>query len=291
MDARLLRILNNREQNYPHALEQQFPRIFTKIMSLWDAPEIDAYFIELMVSHRPGRQGFPKEVASDIVYLSSVHARQRGREEVVSVWGDVPDVVREEIERRGGCCTAAGFIKAAESGSREMVGLFLSSGMEVDSYDERLWTPLMVSAFNGNEEMAELLIKNGANIHHRDSAGYSPLHWAAFNGYANVVQMLLNQKADVNARSSHGWTALLQAATRGHLSVVSLLIRNGANVNLASNDGWTPLHKAAANGHFAEVMLLLHKGADKQAKYNDGTTALDIAIKNKQAQIAEILSK
>jgi ankyrin repeat protein len=290
MDARLLKILDNREQNYPHALEQQYPRIFAKILSLWDLPEIDAYFIDLMVSHRPDRQGFPKEVASDIVYLSMVHARQRGREEVVDVWGEVSDTIRLEIERLGGICSAGGFIRAAESGSREIVGLFLSAGLDVDCCDERRWTPLMVSAFSGNEELALLLIKSGANIHHRDSAGYSPLHWAAFNGFVNVVELLLKRGADVNARSSHGWTALLQAATRGHLSVVLLLIRQGANINLASNDGWTPLHKAAANGHFAEVKLLLNKGADKQAKYSDGTTALDIAIKNKQQQIIDLLS-
>ena len=73
MDARLLKILNNREQNYPHALEKQFPRVFGQIMALWDKPEIDALFSELMVTKRSDRQGFPSEVASDIIYLSMVH--------------------------------------------------------------------------------------------------------------------------------------------------------------------------------------------------------------------------
>lgn len=73
MDERLLKILNNREQNYPHALEKQFPRIFEKIMSLWDSPEFDAYLADLMMTTRTNRQGFPQDVASDIIYLHMLH--------------------------------------------------------------------------------------------------------------------------------------------------------------------------------------------------------------------------
>jgi hypothetical protein len=73
MNERLLKILNNREQNYPHGLERQFPRIFEKIMSLWDSPELDAYLAELMMTTRSNRQGFPQEVASDIIYLHMLH--------------------------------------------------------------------------------------------------------------------------------------------------------------------------------------------------------------------------
>jgi len=290
MDARLLKILNNREQNYPHALEKQFPRVFGQIMALWDKPEIDALFSELMVTKRSDRQGFPSEVASDIIYLSMVHTRDRGGKGPQDPWGQVSEALKREIEQQGVPFTPQGFIKAAESGKRDIIALFLSSGANVDTYDDRLWTPLMISSFNGDQEMAELLIRSGANVHHRDGAGYAPLHWAAFNGYSQVVKLLVSKHADVNARSNHGWTPLLQAATRGHLSVSYLLIENGADVNAASNDGWTSLHKAAANGHVPEVKLLLSKGARTQAKHRDGTTALDIAVKNKHQQIVALLS-
>ena len=43
MDTRLLRVLNNREQNYPRALEYHFPHILEKIMALWDSSECEAY--------------------------------------------------------------------------------------------------------------------------------------------------------------------------------------------------------------------------------------------------------
>lgn len=290
MDARLLKILNHREQNYPHALEKQFPRVFGQIMALWDTPEIDALFSELMVTQRSDRQGFPPDVASDIIYLSMVHTRQSGAIQGNDPWGPASEKIKREIEQLGVPFTPQGFIKAAELGKRDVIALFLSSGANVDTYDDRLWTPLMISSFNGDQEMAALLIKSGANIQHRDSAGYAPLHWAAFNGFTHVVKLLLSKHAEVNARSNHGWTPLLQAATRGHLSVSFLLMESGADVNAASNDGWTSLHKAAANGHVPEVKLLLSKGANSKAKYQDGTTALDLAIKNKHQQIVEILS-
>jgi hypothetical protein len=73
MNERLLKILNNREQNYPHALENQFPRILEKIMALWDSSELDAYLADLMTTTRTNRQGFPQAVASDIIYLNMLH--------------------------------------------------------------------------------------------------------------------------------------------------------------------------------------------------------------------------
>jgi hypothetical protein len=88
MDARLLKFLNNREQNYPRALEYHFPRIFEKIMALWDSLEFDAYLAELMTTSRINRQGFPQEVASDIIYLSMLHERKSQAGEINN-WAQV----------------------------------------------------------------------------------------------------------------------------------------------------------------------------------------------------------
>ncbi|MBY0576273.1 MAG: ankyrin repeat domain-containing protein [Gallionellaceae bacterium] len=289
MDAKLLRILNNREEKYPHALEQQYPRILNKILSLWDTPSIEAYFADLLVDDRGNRAGFPKDVASDIFYLSTL-IPQEPEADKSDPWKNAPKAIEQEVSRQNIQFSPQGFIKASEEGESDVVTLFLSAGVNVDTCDDRHWTPLMFAAFNGKEEVVTLLLKNRANINYKDHAGYSPLHWAAFNGHAGVVKLLLSNRADVNARSNHGWTPLLQAATRGHLSASFMLIEKGADVNAASNEGWTPLHKAAANGHLPEVMLLLGKGADAGIEYADGKTALDFAIKNKHDQIAAKLS-
>lgn len=75
MDAGLLKLLNSSEQNYPYALEKQFPRVFEKIIAVWNTPEFESYMVDLMTTTRTNRQGFPREVASDIIYLIMLHER------------------------------------------------------------------------------------------------------------------------------------------------------------------------------------------------------------------------
>jgi hypothetical protein len=88
MNAKLLKILNGSEQKYPHALEKQFQRIFDEIMSLWDSPELDAYFADLLMTTRSGRQGFPQDVASDIIYLQMLH-ENKGESGEANSWAKV----------------------------------------------------------------------------------------------------------------------------------------------------------------------------------------------------------
>ncbi|MGC2165742.1 MAG: ankyrin repeat domain-containing protein [Gallionella sp.] len=290
MDEKLLRILDNRERNYPHALATHFPRVLGHILSLWETPDVEDYFYELMVTTRHSRQGFPTDVAADIIYLSMVHARGKRSNFADGSWDQGTNKNRRAIEGRGISFSVDGFFKSIELGMHDVVGLFLSCGADIHTLDERDWTPLTVAAFGGHRRVAKLLLKGGANVHVVDKAGYTALHWAAFNGYSKLVKLLLNYDADVNARSNHGWSPLIQAATRGHLSVVSILIERGADVSNASKDGWTSLHKAVSNGHDAVVKLLFSKGADVNAVTQDAVSALDLARRLNNQQIISLLS-
>lgn len=293
MNEKLMHLLSGHKELYPKNLEEKYLRVLNRIVELWDSKEIDEYFNELMMDTRSGtRQGFPHDVASEIFALSMVHAKIREQKvnALGNPWEDVEASEKAAIEQQGYAFSPKGFVKSAEQGNRDAVLLFLSSGVDIDTRDERGWTPLMISTFNGREEIAILLIQNGADVNAQDTAGYGPLHWAAFNGYNSVVKLLIEKSAHVNARSNHGWTPLMQAATRGHLITVGLLIAAGADVNLSSHDGWTPLHKAAANGHTEVVKLLLTKGALRNSQYQDGTTPLILATKNKHADIVALLT-
>lgn len=294
MNETMMKLLKDAPALYPYELEKRFPRILNKVVELWDSPQLEAYFNELLIDTRNGhttRQGFPVPVATEIFRLSQ--ARERLRQQPGGVeedpWAHINIDKQHEIERLGFKCTPHGFHQSAEANNRNAVALFLSAGIPVDTKDERGWTPLMISSFNGNEQIAELLIRSGAKVQATDNAGYGPIHWAAYNGYANVVKLLIVKHADVNARSRHGWTPMLQAAARGHLAAASALIAAGADVNLASNDGWTPLHKACANGHIDVVKLLLAARADRNAQYQTGVTPLALAIKNKREDIVRLL--
>lgn len=288
MDVRLLKLLDYREDKYPHALEQQYRRVLNNIMRLWDSPEIDNYFAELLVSSRPNRRGFPPEVAVGIAYLSLVHARKA--HEPMDPWGDVRGAGRLANELDDDKYAPAAFFKACEKGKRDVIVMYLSVGVSVNACDERLWTPLTICAFNGNDKLATLLLKIGSDVHHQDKVGFSPLHWAAYNGHLRMVALLLDRGARINDSSHKAFTPLMQAASRGNLEVMAYLIDRGADVNVVASDGSTALHKATANGHVAAVSFLLNKGADTVATLNTGETALDLAIKSQNPQLLSLLA-
>lgn len=296
MNENLLKLLNGFTLRYPHALEQKYARVLNRIVELWGSPSLEQYFQDLMIDARPERrQGFPREVASDIFELSNAysnwHQTTAGAvpRKVENAWDHIPANKRHEFELLGLEFTPEGFEKAVEANNEEAVKLYLSCGVDVDTRDERNWTPLTLAAFNGNEHLAALLIQNGAKVGARDKNGYTPLHWAVFQGRSKMADLLIAQGADVNAASQYGWTPLMQAATRGHVIAAAKLLANGARVNDASQDGWTALHKAAANGHGDVVKLLLYKGADPAVRHPNGSTALSLARRYKHDDVAEML--
>jgi ankyrin repeat protein len=293
VNEKLLQFLNGDTTRYPKALNEKFPRIVNKIVELWGTPGLDDYFHELMVDARgTSRQGFPPEIAKEIFSLSMVYSDlyQSASVKTGNAWDDIPDYKRQEIEALGFQFTPESFEKAVEAGNEKAVGLYLSCGVDVDTRDERDWTPLMIASFNGNEQLALLLIRSGAKIQAQDKNGYSPLHWASYNGYGKVVDLLIEKGAMVNATSQFGLTALIQAAARGHLIVAAQLIAKGAYINAVTQDGWTALHKAAANGHAQVVRLLLSKGADASVRHPNGSTALALASKYKHDEVVAMLN-
>jgi ankyrin repeat protein len=311
MDQRLLRILGGDTTHYPYALESKFPRVFSKIMLLWDSPDIDAYFMDLIVDSRGGREGFPQDVAAEIVHLSLVHAAHHQSKQTSDVWEvdsdsfvgyastalpedrrvwrEPPDAIKHAIQKMGMSCTAEGFLQAAESGDRAAVGLFLEGKVSTEIRNERGWTPLMLAAFSGQDAIVELLLKRGADVFSSDAGGNTALHWAAFAGYVNSAKLLIEHGADVDAHTNFGWTPLQQATARRHLEVVMLLINHGANLNLVASDGNTALHKAAASGYTEIIRPLLAHHADTTLKNLEGETAVKLAIKNKHDHAVKVL--
>jgi hypothetical protein len=63
-------------------LERKFPRIIERIVELWNKFELDDYLNEIMIDDRGNRQGFPEEVASEILFLRALHGyHMRGANE------------------------------------------------------------------------------------------------------------------------------------------------------------------------------------------------------------------
>lgn len=307
MNQRLLRILGGKTEHYPYALESKYPRILETIMSLWDEDEIDNYFLELMVSDRGDRIGFPADVAADIMHLSLVHAAQEAPDKARNIWdissdsfvnftshpetdwADPAQHIKDELNNQGILCTPEGLFEAAETGNRTAVALFIEAQSNLEVRDNRGWTPLMMAAFKGHDEIVGLLIQHNADVNALDLGGNSALHWAAFGGHTSCAKQLIEHHAQINACNTFGWTPLMQATARNHADIASLLIASGVNLDIAANDGYTALHKAAASGYSEIVKLLIDQGADKNLVTSDGDTARKLAIKNKQEEAITLL--
>lgn len=307
MNQRLIRILGNSAERYPYALEKKFPRILNTIMSLWDKDKIDDYFMELMISKRPNRAGFPPDVAAEIMHLSLVHAAQDPSSKHEDIWETESNAyksftphqgnnwsepnphVRSELQKHNIPSTPEGFFQAAETDKRVAVALFLEAKVGTEIRNNRGWTPLIMAAFNGHHEILDLLFQHKPDVNALDMDGNTALHWAAFNGHISCASRLIQHHAKIGIQNNSGCTPLMQAAARNHPDITKLLIENGAALDATADDGYTALHQAAASGYSEIVELLLAQGAATNLRAIDGNTPYTLAVKNKQADVFKLL--
>lgn len=300
MIEKLADYLRDMPDRYPRLLESRYPRIAEEIAQRWGEDGFEDYLDGLVVADSEHRQGFPPEVAAEILRLSLAYAawKRKQEEEPIDPWAfekPMDDEEREaflaELARRGLALTPEWMFRLAEAGETATLRDFLRAGMEVDvrrAADQ--WTPLMVALFNGREETALMLLLRGADVRARGRHGYEPIHWAALNGYARAVRFILDKGGDPSATTEFGFAPLLQAAARGHAEVVRLLVERGADVRHATPEGYTALHKACANGHVEVVQYLLAHGADPDAPAADGSTPRSIARQSGKPLLAALFS-
>jgi ankyrin repeat protein len=173
-------------------------------------------------------------------------------------------------------------------GNKENVVAIINSGVNINTANENLQTPLMGAAFSGNDEMIGFLLSQGAQVNIKDKNGNTALHVATSKNNVRAVQRLISAGAQIDARNNSNDTPLLIAINNKNISLVQTLVANGANVNLANSEGLTPLHMAAYSGDINLVQSLIAKGADKSATTRQGLRPYDIAL-NRNPQIASVL--
>lgn len=284
----LAQLLRNHQDKYPRLLAERFPRIAERIARHWfDPAASEAYFGELLISDRAGRQGFPEEIAREIMVLSLAYEsiRQLQEKERTDVWE--MERAQKELEQSGLRATIANFARGVEAGDHALCRLYITAGLDINGRDSRHWTPLMMTAFNGEESLVRELLKYGADINAADHDGYTAMHWASYNGHAPVVALLADRGVDVNITSRAGITPLLQAASRGKLETCLELLGRGANPNIVAVDGCTALLKAVANAHLPIIDLLLARNARLDVRMTNGTSLLEIAAASRDAAVSE----
>jgi len=226
---------------------------------------------------------FPLHFAANIGDLGKVESELKKGTPV-----DLPEEIKQS--------TALMF--AAERGFSEIVSRLVAGGANVNHKNKFGFTALH-AAVNGNQlAVAKYLLKNGAEVDAQDALGQTPLYFAAERGSLELARVLVENGADVNKKSQKSWSPLYAATSSNSLDVAKFLIEHKATVNYKTGDGaHSPLLIAAFNNNVEMVRLLLDSGADASAKLGrshsgfQNQTALDIARKQKNSAVVELLEK
>lgn len=147
------------------------------------------------------------------------------------------------------------------------------------SFDE---TALEAAAQMRRRDMAEFLLAAGAPM---------DICTAAMLGLKDRVEALLNgDPSQSKARGSHGIPVLYYPVIGGHKDIAELLLAQGAEVN-AGEGGSPPLHGAVMFGQTEMAAWLLAHGANVNAPNFEGKTPLQVAVKNQNTAMADLLRK
>ena len=127
------------------------------------------------------------------------------------------------VDDEGRCC----LVSAMDVGAKEIAGLLVSKGADVNAADSDGVTPLFHCV--DDLDLAQLLISKGAEVRAKAANGRTPLHEVACFGSPEVAELLIARGADVNARDGEDLTPLSCAKTpEPRKDIIALLKRHGA---------------------------------------------------------------
>lgn len=165
--------------------------------------------------------------------------------------------------------------------------LFLTPVLFSRAQDLRL--DIWEACTEGNlERLTQLVNDDPGLLNIRAHSGATPLYVAAAAGQAKAVSFLIGKGANPNlVLQPLGDTPLRAAVGRPDRvaaeSMAQSLAGNGADPNGRA------LHAAAEYGHVNVARMLIRRGAGVDVRDKDGRTPLDIAIQNRQSEVAEVL--
>jgi len=179
--------------------------------------------------------------------------------------------------------------QAANSGSAEIVELFIDAGADVNAGEPRGWSKAIRQ---DRVEILGLFMREGLDMNNEDQNGMTPLVTAVIREETEIIELLRANGAQIDHRNDlYGFTALHYAARFGKRKSAEALIAHGADI--AAKDKWDyqPIHWAAYHDRPEIIELLIAKGADVNAKTSLSQTPLELAIPRRNTKTIEVLSK
>ena len=187
--------------------------------------------------------------------------------------------------------------KAVKENDVPTIQKLIREGVNVEAFDNRRRTALMIAIHHQNNEAAKVLIAAGANVNALDDMHDSPFLYAGASGYTEIVSYCLQGGADFTVFNRYNGTALIPACERGHVETVKVLLKQkDFPIDHINRLGWTALLEAiilsdGGPAHVQIVQLLVNAGCNVNIADKDGITPLAHARNKGFKQIVAILSK
>lgn len=164
-----------------------------------------------------------------------------------------------------------------------------SLGVDINSPDERGWTPLMRVAYSGQKDLLQSLIdQKELKINEKNNGGFSALMLAASAGHKDIVELLIDRGANLDDENEEGDTALMLAILNDRKDIVELLIDRGASANKRNQWGANAFLLAIIEGK-KEIVELLIDHVDIEEGNGEGDTSLILASSRGRRDIVELL--
>ncbi|XP_063816695.1 caskin-2 isoform X2 [Pseudophryne corroboree] len=146
----------------------------------------------------------------------------------------------------------------------------LLEGVTKDPTDPNFTTPLHLAAKNGHREVLGLLLKSGIEINKVTKMG-TALHEASLCGKTEVVKLLIENGVDVNIRNTYNQTALdiVNQFTTTHASTdIKQLLREASGILKvrALKDFWNTHDPTALNVRAGDLITVLEQHPDGRWK-------------------------
>jgi ankyrin repeat protein len=115
----------------------------------------------------------------------------------------------------------------------DIVGLLLDYGADTEGRDSAGATAVLYATLGGEAESGgdfaclRTLINRGGEVNTQDNRGWTPLMGAAFYGDSESVHLLLSSGAQINLKNTGGETALVLAERGQHTNIVRILSEAG----------------------------------------------------------------
>lgn len=151
-----------------------------------------------------------------------------------------------------------------------MSSLIDHQGVDVNSRNNIMETPLHRAIMNHNLGATKFLLDRGADPNARDRNGWAPIHWAE---YENEFMLLLDRGADPTVKNRDGRTPLHQCGFRkvndNYDKRIDMLIDNGAKIDEEDAQGFTPLKICKKFKNEPAAKSLIMRGASVFKAFDD----------------------